>query len=85
MTTEPPRFAVQLIVRMPDLAAATVLARAIARSLAFLPELEPGDTTVSLVGDGVPHRVFCNRRLADDLRCARLTNHAGRCRPPICR
>lgn len=82
---EAPRFVVHLPVVTADLAGAVNLARALVRSLAFMPEIDGGETTVSEEDNqGVRHRVFCDRLLPDRRRCAMRHAHAGRCRstPP---
>ncbi|WTZ06513.1 hypothetical protein OG767_29510 [Micromonospora sp. NBC_01392] len=65
---------------LPDLTSARLLARAIGRSSAFLPELVLGETTVS--EEGAPdaqHQVFCDRRLGGRRRCVRRADHPGGC------
>ena len=52
--TEHERYVVHLTVAADDLPAARLLARAIGRSLAFLPELVLGQTTVSEEGGSEP-------------------------------
>ncbi|SCE66921.1 hypothetical protein GA0070563_101276 [Micromonospora carbonacea] len=72
------RYVVHLTVAADDLPAARLLARAIGRSLAFLPELVLGETTVS--EEGAPdaqHQVCCDRRLGGRRRCVRRVGHAG--------
>lgn len=79
---EVPRFVVHLAVVTADLSGAANLARALVRSLAFMPEIDGGETTVSEEDNqGVRHRVFCDRLLPDRRRCAMRHAHAGRCRP----
>lgn len=79
---EVPRFVVHLAVATADLAGAANLACALVRSLAFLPEIDGGETTVSEEDNqGVRHRVFCDRLLPNRRRCALRHAHAGRCRP----
>ncbi len=78
--TERERFVVHLTVAADDLPAARLLARAIGRSLAFLPELVLGETTVSEEGVTDPqHQVFCDRRLGGRRRCVRRVDHQGGC------
>ncbi|MDM4721039.1 hypothetical protein QTQ03_16075 [Micromonospora sp. WMMA1363] len=75
-----PRFVVHLTLRAADLAGAHLLARALARSLAFLPELVLGETTVTV--DGAPdvhHQVFCDRLLGHGWRCLLRPDHDGDC------
>ncbi|MBY8873039.1 hypothetical protein K7640_14480 [Micromonospora sp. PLK6-60] len=74
------RFVVHLTVVAADLAAAHVLARALARSLGFLPQLRVGETTVSVAGDLTGQRpVFCDRRLPHQRRCLLRPGHAEGC------
>ncbi|WTY83971.1 hypothetical protein OG559_14505 [Micromonospora sp. NBC_01405] len=78
--TERERYVVHLTVAADDLPAARLLARSIGRSLAFLPELVLGETTVS--EEGAPdtqHQVFCDRRLGGRRRCIRRVGHPGGC------
>lgn len=78
--TERERFVVHLTVAADDLTAARLLARAIGRSLAFLPELVLGETTVTEEGATDPqHQVFCDRRLGGRRRCVRRVDHQGGC------
>ena len=78
--TEHERYVVHLTVAADDLPAARLLARAIGRSLAFLPELVLGETTVSEEGGSEPqHPVFCDRRLSGRRRCIRRVGHQGGC------
>lgn len=73
-------YVVHLPVRTRNLTVAMRLARALARSLGFLPEFEPGGTTVSREDEqGVRHRVFCDRRLAGGVRCLLRPDHRGPC------
>lgn len=79
---EVPRFVIHLPVVAGDLTRAKRLAAALARSLAFIPEIDVGETTVSEEDhQGVRHRVFCDRLLPDGRRCARRKDHDGGCRP----
>lgn len=74
------RYVVHLTVVAADLAAAHVLARAVSRSLAFLPQLEVGETTVSVEGDpSGQHRVCCDRRLPHGRRCVLRPRHEHDC------
>ncbi|WP_307804124.1 hypothetical protein [Micromonospora echinofusca] len=74
------RYVVHLTVVAADLPAAELLARSIARSLAFLPDVRMGETTVSEVDDqGVQRQVFCDRLLGGRRRCVRRTDHPGNC------
>ncbi|WP_416902223.1 hypothetical protein [Micromonospora echinospora] len=78
------RFVVHLTVVADDLAGAHVLARALTRSLAFLPQLVLGETTVSEEGDpGVQQAVFCDRRLPHRRRCVLRPGHAEECTPRL--
>ncbi|MEU8299170.1 hypothetical protein AB0C04_18045 [Micromonospora sp. NPDC048909] len=77
---EEPGYVIHLPIRVPDLAAATVLASRIAVSLGFLPELDAGETTVSNADDqNNRHRVFCDLLLADRSRCPQRYEHGGPC------
>ncbi|WUI06855.1 hypothetical protein OHQ87_27455 [Micromonospora sp. NBC_00421] len=78
--TERERYVVHLTVAADDLPAARLLARAIGRSLAFLPELVLGETTISEEGATDPqHPVFCDRPLGGRRRCIRRVDHQGGC------
>ncbi|WP_341717834.1 hypothetical protein QQG74_29065 [Micromonospora sp. FIMYZ51] len=79
-TDEPPRFVVHLTLRATDLAAAHLLARALTRSLGFLPELVLGETTISVAGAlDVQHQVFCDRLMDRGRRCQLRPDHDGAC------
>nr|WP_323374152.1 hypothetical protein [Plantactinospora alkalitolerans] len=74
------RYVVHLTVTSTDLPAAQLLARTLARSLHFLPELLPGETAVSIEGEqAVQHRVFCDRLLDGGRRCPLKAGHIGAC------
>ncbi|WBB82512.1 hypothetical protein O7606_22785 [Micromonospora sp. WMMD882] len=78
------RFVVHLTVVAADLAAAQVLARAVGRSLGFLPQVEVGATTVSVEGDPAGQQaVFCDRRLPHRRRCVLRPGHADDCAPRL--
>lgn len=75
-----PRFVVHLTMHADDLAGARLLARSLARSLGFLPELVLGETTVSVTGaPDVHHQVFCDRLLEHGWRCLLRPDHEGGC------
>ncbi|WP_433648678.1 hypothetical protein ACQP2C_16700 [Micromonospora zamorensis] len=75
-----PGFVIHLPIRVPSLAAATVLAGRVAVSLGFLPELDAGETTVSNADDqNNRHRVFCDLLLPDRSRCPQVYEHEGLC------
>ncbi|MDG4806677.1 hypothetical protein O7634_07885 [Micromonospora sp. WMMD1120] len=75
-----PGFVIHLPIRVPTLAAATVLAGRVAVSLGFLPELDAGETTVSNADDqNNRHRVFCDLLLPDRSRCPQGYEHDGLC------
>ncbi|MEU8284372.1 hypothetical protein AB0C01_08550 [Micromonospora sp. NPDC048905] len=75
-----PGFVIHLPIRVPSLAAATVLAGRVAVSLGFLPELDAGETTVSNADDqNNRHRVFCDLLLPDRSRCPQGYGHEGLC------
>ncbi|MFI7603581.1 hypothetical protein ACIBTV_00475 [Micromonospora sp. NPDC049366] len=77
---EEPGYVIHLPIRVPDLAAATVLAGRVAVSLGFLPELDAGETTVSKADDqNNRHRVFCDLLLPDRSRCPQSYEHDGPC------
>ncbi|MDM4720920.1 hypothetical protein QTQ03_15455 [Micromonospora sp. WMMA1363] len=77
------RFVVHLPVLATDLTAAKRFARTITRSLGFLPDVDPAETTVSEEdAQFVRHRVFCDARLDGAGRCARSADHDGPCVPP---
>ncbi|MFI9528262.1 hypothetical protein [Micromonospora rosaria] len=74
------RYVVHLTVRVADVAAAHLFARAVTRSLSFLPELVLGETTVSV--EGAPsnqQQVFCDRLLGNGRRCLLRPEHHGDC------
>nr|WP_091447497.1 hypothetical protein [Micromonospora yangpuensis] len=78
--SEPSRFVVHLTVRVADLSAAHVFARAVTRSLSYLPELVLGETTLSAEGlPNVQHQVFCDRLLGNGRRCVLRPAHYGDC------
>ncbi|WP_234359056.1 hypothetical protein [Plantactinospora sp. BC1] len=65
---------------MDTLHAATELAARLAESLAFLPELDAGEVTVS--AEDAQHeryRVFCDRLLLGAGRCGEREGHRGAC------
>ncbi|HEY0696532.1 MAG TPA: hypothetical protein VGD43_01840 [Micromonospora sp.] len=77
---EDPGYVIHLPIRADDIQAATRLAYSVAGSLAFLPELDPGETTVSTVDDqNNRHRVFCDLPLPDRSRCPQPFDHPGPC------
>ncbi|GAA3738237.1 hypothetical protein GCM10022225_21490 [Plantactinospora mayteni] len=76
------RYVVQLTVTSTDLPTAELLARTLTRSLRFLPDLVPGETTVALAGDpATRHPVFCARPLdgGGGGRCPLRTGHINDC------
>jgi hypothetical protein len=74
------RFVIRLPVVARDLAAALRLARVMGRSMQLLPQVDPGEITVSYEDDqGVHHRVFCDRLLAPGRRCLLRADHDGPC------
>ncbi|MFI0792654.1 hypothetical protein ACH4OY_08145 [Micromonospora rubida] len=78
--SEAERFVVHLTVLAADLAAAHVLARALTRSLGFLPQVQIGETTLSTEGDLTgQHQVFCDRRLPHRRRCLLRPGHSDGC------
>ncbi|GAB3796374.1 hypothetical protein [Micromonospora zhanjiangensis] len=80
---EDPGYVIHLPVRVGDVEAATRLAYTVAGSLAFLVEVDPGETTVSTVDDQNNRiRVFCDLLLPDRSRCSRRYAHDGPCGQP---
>lgn len=78
--TEHPRFVIHLPVTAPNLARARILARTAARALAFLTQLDPGETTASEEdAQHVRHRVFCDRLLDGGRRCVLRAEHETPC------
>ncbi|WP_428964206.1 hypothetical protein [Micromonospora fluostatini] len=74
------RWVIHLPVGAPDLAAAQRIARVIARWARILPQVDPGELTVSAEdGQGVRHRVFCDRLLPGGRRCQLRADHDGDC------
>ncbi|MEQ4304496.1 hypothetical protein ABNF97_24485 [Plantactinospora sp. B6F1] len=75
-----PGHVIHLPVAVPTLHAATELAARLAESLAFLPELDAGEVTVS--AEDAQHeryRVFCDRLLFGAGRCGEREGHPGAC------
>ncbi|MEW2384085.1 hypothetical protein AB0873_18620 [Micromonospora sp. NPDC047707] len=74
------RYVIHLPVTAADLARVKILARAVARSLAFLGCVEAGGITVSTEDNqGVRHWVFCDRKLDDGRRCILRADHGTPC------
>ncbi len=74
---------VHLPVLATDLDAARGFARVITRALAFLADVDRGETTVSEAdAQHVRHRVFCDRLLDDRQRCPLRADHDGECPRP---
>jgi hypothetical protein len=74
------RYVIHLPVVAADLAAAIRLARVVARSTSFLPQTDPGETTLSEEDNqGVRHRVFCDVLLPGGRRCLLRSGHDGPC------
>lgn len=74
------RYVIHLTVSSRNLDSAQLLARTLTRSLHFLPELSPGETTVSTEDEqATQHRVFCDRRLDGGRRCPLKDGHVGDC------
>lgn len=75
-----PCHVIHLPVAVHSLDAATELAARLAESLAFLPELDTGEVTVSPEDAQYEHhRVFCDRLLPGGARCGRRQAHPGGC------
>ncbi|MGC4870026.1 hypothetical protein ACLQ3B_31815 [Micromonospora sp. DT53] len=56
------------------------LARTLARSLASMPQVDLGGTTVSAEdAQHVRHWVFCDRIMSDRRRCRRKADHGDAC------
>ncbi|MGI5148650.1 hypothetical protein ACQEVC_20095 [Plantactinospora sp. CA-294935] len=75
-----PGHVIHLPVAVPTLQAATELAARLTESLAFLPELDAGEVTVS--AEDAQHeryRVFCDRLLLGTGRCGEREGHRGAC------
>lgn len=73
-------YVIHLSVAAPDLTGALNMACAVARSLAFLPQLDVGATHVSQEDNqNVRHWVFCNMILPGRQRCGRRADHNGPC------
>lgn len=75
-----PGHVIHLPVAVHTLDAAAELAALLAESLAFLPELDAGEVTVS--AEDAQHeryRVFCDRLLFGDGRCGEREGHPGPC------
>lgn len=74
------RFVIHLPIVVRDRRAALNVAVALARSLAFVPQLDIGETTVSCEDlQSVHHRVFCDRALPAGRRCGARHGHDGPC------
>lgn len=77
------RYVIHLPIVTTDLSRARVLARTAARALVFLC-VDVQETTVSEAdNDGLRHRVFCDRLLADGRRCGLRTGHEVPCTPRL--
>ncbi|GGL90608.1 MULTISPECIES: hypothetical protein [Micromonospora] len=78
------RYVIHLPVVATDLVRARILARTAVRALAFLTQVDPGETTVSAEDEqGVRHRVFCDRRLDRGRRCVLRADHQTPCTPRL--
>ncbi|MEE6261611.1 hypothetical protein [Plantactinospora sonchi] len=74
------RYVIQLPVTAANLHTAIRLARVVARTLRFLPRIDPRATTVVEDGDpGVRHRVFCDLTLPGGRGCLLRAGHDGGC------
>jgi len=79
-----PGHVIHLPVFVQTLGAATELAAWLAESLAFLPELDAGEVTVS--AEDAQHqryRIFCDRLLTGGRRCGEREAHPGACVPRV--
>jgi hypothetical protein len=76
------RYVIHLPLLAANLDSAKRFARTLAQSVAFLPEIDGGEATVSEEDDqGVRHRVFCDRLLDGGRRCALRAGHPTPCAP----
>lgn len=74
------RFVIHLPVVVADLDAAGRMARMVARSLSYLPMVDPGETTVSYEDEQrVRRRVFCDLPMPNGRRCLLAADHDGDC------
>jgi hypothetical protein len=79
-----PRYVIHLPVTARNLARARILARTAVRHLAFLPALDPGETTVSAEDNqSTHHRVYCDRLLDNGRRCVLRAEHETPCTPRL--
>jgi anti-sigma factor RsiW len=77
-----PRHVIHLPMAVPDLTGGLDLARTLARSLAWMPEIDAAGTTVSAEdSQHVRHWVFCDRIMPDRRRCLLRADHRGQCLP----
>lgn len=77
---DPPRHVIHLAVAVPTMDDAKRLARRLCATLRAVPELDPGETTVSAEdAQHERHRVFCDVRLPGPARCTRPADHSGPC------
>ncbi|GAA3775899.1 hypothetical protein GCM10022225_74830 [Plantactinospora mayteni] len=75
-----PGHVIHLPVAVHTLHGATELAARLAESLAFMPELDAGEVTVSAEdAQHERHRVFCDRLLFGSGRCGEREGHRGGC------
>ena len=75
-------YVVHLPLLAADLDSARRFARAVGRSLAFLPEIDAIETTVSEAArQNLRYRAFCDRVPDGPLRCTLPAEHVGRCVP----
>jgi len=83
MSEDVNRYVIHVPVVATDLRHARILARTAARALSFLA-VDARETTVSEEDNqGVHHRVFCDRLLADGRRCALRAEHQSECAPRV--
>ncbi|MGW0432458.1 hypothetical protein ACWDV4_07915 [Micromonospora sp. NPDC003197] len=75
-----PRYVAHVPFTAVDLEAAKHFARALARSVTFLPDVDQGNASLSEEDDAaVQYRLFCDRKLDDGRRCMLGADHDVPC------
>ncbi|MGW4463094.1 hypothetical protein [Micromonospora sp. NPDC004704] len=76
------RYVIHLPVTAPDLPGALNLARVLARSVSFLPQIDSTGAEVSEEDNqNARHQVFCDRPTEGERRrCGKAAAHSGECR-----